>query len=149
MSLPDPERDPQFYEGVPLRRFTAGLIDSVLILGLMGIVLALGLIVGALTLGLGLVIAFGLFFVTGFLYRFIMVSRFSATVGMAFTGIVLRDRQGDQLDSATALTHTAGYYVTLFIPALLLGGWVLMGTIPHRRLMHDLPLGTTAINRPL
>ncbi|MEM1275064.1 MAG: RDD family protein [Pseudomonadota bacterium] len=149
MSLPDPERDPQFYQGVALRRFTAGVIDTVVILVLMGGVLAFGLILGALTFGVALILAIGLFFVTGFLYRYLLITKRSATLGMIWTGIELRRRDGAPLDQATALTHTASYYITLMIPALLFGGWVLMGTIPHRRLMHDLLLGTTAINRPL
>ena len=149
MALPDPDRDPQFYEGIALRRFTAGVIDTVIILTLMGGVLAVGLLLGLFTFGLALILAIALFFVTGFLYRFVLVAKRSATLGMTFTGIELRGRDGAPLDQATALTHTASYYITLMVPALLFGGWVLMGTIPHRRLMHDFLLGTTAINRPL
>ena len=37
--LPDPERDRQFYEGVPLRRFVAWCVDLVIIL-LIGVPLA-------------------------------------------------------------------------------------------------------------
>ncbi|MEM9045232.1 MAG: RDD family protein [Pseudomonadota bacterium] len=149
MALPDPDRDPQFYEGVALRRFAAGAIDTTVILALMGMVLTSGILLGAFTFGLALILSIGLFFVTGFLYRFLLISRRSATLGMTFTGIELRAKDGQPLDQATALAHTAGYYVTLLIPALMFGGWVLMGTIPHRRLMHDYLLGTTAINRPL
>ena len=42
--LPDPERDRQFYEGVPLRRFVAWCIDLVIIL-LIGVPLSLGIAV--------------------------------------------------------------------------------------------------------
>ncbi|MEM7671374.1 MAG: RDD family protein, partial [Pseudomonadota bacterium] len=99
--------------------------------------------------GLGLVVAIGLFFCAGFLYRFLMLANRSATLGMAATGIVIRDRDGAPVTAATALVHTAGFFITLLFPALMVGGWLLMLGSPHRRLMHDYLPGTTAINRPL
>ncbi|MEM7238506.1 MAG: RDD family protein [Pseudomonadota bacterium] len=149
MSLPDPDHDPQFYDGVPLRRAVACLIDFVVIAILMIVILLVGTLIGFLTFGLGLVVAIGLFFCAGFLYRFLMLASRSATLGMAATGIVLRDRDGAPVTRATALVHTAGFFITLLFPALMFGGWLLMLGSPHRRLMHDYLPGTTAINRPL
>ena len=149
MSLPDPEHDAQFYDGVPMRRFIACLIDMAAIAVLMAFILSLGMLVGLLTAGLGLILAIGLFFVAGFLYRFLLLARRSATLGRMAMGIVIRDRAGDPVDQATALVHTAGFYVSMLFPALLFGGWLLMLGSPHRRLMHDYLPGTTAINRPI
>ncbi|MBY8975175.1 RDD family protein [Rhodobacteraceae bacterium NNCM2] len=149
MSLPDPHHDPQFYEGVPARRFVAFVIDSIIIAVLMGLILVAAMIVGFLTLGLGWIVGLGLFFVTGFLYRVFFLSQNSATLGMGFVGIEIRDRTGEPLDPPTALVHTAGYYITTMFPLLLVGGWALMFASPHRRLLHDWLPGTAAINRPL
>lgn len=149
MSLPDPVADPQFYDGVPLRRAVAFLIDLVIVASLMALVLVSGVILGFFSAGLGFVVAVMLFFVTGFGYRYLLISQRSATLGMIAAGIELRDRLGEKLDAPTTLVHTAGFYVTMMFPLLLVIGWLLMLGSPHRRLAHDILPGTTAINRPL
>lgn len=149
MSLPDPDHDTQFYEGVPVRRFIACLIDMAAIAALMALILAVGVLIGLVTAGLGMLLAIGLFFIAGFLYRYVLLARRSATLGMMAMGIVIRDRRGEPVDRATALVHTAGFYISMLFPALLFGGWLLMLGSPHRRLMHDYLPGTTATNRPL
>ncbi|MEM7506350.1 MAG: RDD family protein [Pseudomonadota bacterium] len=149
MSLPDPAADRQFYDGVPLRRLVAFVIDMIVIVALMALVALSGVILGFFTAGLGFVLAILLFFATGFAYRFILISQRSATLGMMALGIELRDRTGEKLDAPTSLVHTAGFYVTLMFPFLMVIGWLLMLTSPYRRLGHDILPGTTAINRPL
>ena len=148
MSVPDPHRDPQFYQGVPLRRLVAFLIDLIIVLLLL---LSLVFVGGALSFG-AIVFAGPLvgviFGATGFLYRWIMLAERSATVGMMLTGIEVRDGNGDPMIRSTAFLHTAGYYVTFVFPPLLFIGWFLMFTSPHRRAMHDLPLGSVVINKP-
>ncbi|MEM7177383.1 MAG: RDD family protein [Pseudomonadota bacterium] len=149
MSLPDPDRDAQFYEDVPMRRLIAFMFDAVIIVVLMGLVLVAAMIVGLLTFGLGWFLGIALFTVTGFLYRLALMANNSATLGMSFMGIEIRDRTGEPLDLPTAMVHTIGYYVTVLFPVLMIAGWIIMLMSPHKRLMHDWLPGTAAINRPI
>lgn len=148
MGIPDPHRDPQFYAGVPLRRFVAFIIDSLIILFLL---LCFAFVAGVLSLGLVflagplLLLMFG---AVGFLYRWILIVQRSATIGMIITGLEIRDRDGNRMGQLTAFIHTAGFYATCFFLPLLFIGWFLMFTAPHRRAMHDLILGSVVINRP-
>lgn len=148
MGLPDPMRDPQFYEGVPLRRLAAFVIDALVVLVLMATIALLGALVGIATMGLGLVLVVPAFAMVGFLYRFTMLRERSATLGMLAAGIELRGPGGARLDAPQAALHTLGFYVTLYLPLLMLLGIVLMSVNPRRQLLHDLPLGTAMINRP-
>lgn len=145
MAIPDPIRDSQFYEGVPLRRFAAFVIDFIIItiLGLVGaFIVALG------TFGLGTPLMFIIFLLTGFLYRWLLLQHRSATVGMILTGIEIRNAQGEKMDQSGAFLHTLGFVVTFSFTPLMLIGWFLMLSDPHKRLLHDLILRSVAINRP-
>lgn len=145
MALPDPLRDSQFYEGVPLRRFAAFVIDFIIItvLGLVGaFIVALG------TFGLGTPLMFLIFLLTGFLYRWLLLRHRSATIGMIMTGIEIRNAQGEKMDQSGAFLHTFGFMITFSFAPLMLIGWFLMMSDPYKRLMHDLVLGSAAINRP-
>ena len=145
MTIPDPHTDPQFYEGVPLRRLVAFVIDTVaiLLLWLIGV-----FVLAAVTLGLGAFLAPLLFFATGFAYRWLTLSQRSATPGMMLTGIEIRDARGEPLDQTTAFMHTLIYAVTLLFLPLAIIGWILMASSPYRRMMHDTMTGAVAINRP-
>ena len=148
MGVPDPSRDPQFYQGVPLRRFVAFVVDIGVVLFLLMCLVFVG---GALSLG---AIFFAgplimvMFSMTGFVYRWIMLAQRSATVGMILTGIEVRDGNGDEMGTLTGFIHTAGFYATFFFLPLLFIGWFLMFSSPHRRAMHDLILGSVVINKP-
>ena len=148
MGVPDPHRDPQFYDGVPARRLVAFGIDFIVILFLLVAVLVAGAILTLGRLGLAGPLAMLVFSATGFVYRWIMLAQRSATLGMILTGIEVRDGQGDRMTPMTAFIHTAGFYATFFFLPLLFIGWFLMFTSPYRRVMHDLILGSVVINRP-
>ena len=149
MGVPDPDQDPQFYEGVPLRRLVAFLIDMIVIAGLWFAAVFVGFLLTVLSLGAGLGLAMLLLTLTGFVYRVLMLRYRSATVGMLVTGIEVRDQNGAQADQTFALLHTAGFYATMLFPPLLLIGWVLLAGDPHRRAMHDIFLRAVVINRPV
>jgi len=143
--LPDPDRDAQFYEGVPLRRFAAWLVDLAIVL-LAGVPLAL--LFGLLTLGFGFALFPVIVGATAFLYRVLTLAGDSATWGMRFTGLEFRRHDGTRFDLPFALLHTA-------ITAVCFGAFVLQlvscGTIlwtRYRQSIADIILGTTAINRP-
>ena len=143
--LPDPDRDAQFYEGVPMRRFAAWLVDVVVVL-LIGVPLAL--LFGLVTLGFGLALFPVIVGGTGVLYRILTLASGSATWGMRFTGLEFRRHDGTRFDLVFAVLHT-------LITAVSLGVFVLQlvscGTIlwtRYRQSIADIILGTTAINRP-
>ncbi len=148
MSVPDPRRDPQFYEGVPVRRLVAFGIDLIIILFLLLAVFVVGAVFTLGSLGLAGPLFMLVFSATGFLYRWVMLWQRSATLGMILTGIEVRDGQGDRMTQLTAFIHTAGFYATFFFLPLLFIGWFLMFTSPYRRAMHDLILSSVVINRP-
>lgn len=145
MGVPDPHTDPQFYEGVPMRRFIAFVIDTIAIvlLWLIGV-----FVFAAVTLGLGAFLAPVLLAMTGFVYRWMTLAQRSATPGMMLTGIEIRDFRGEKLDQSSAFIHTLAYAATLFFLPLAIIGWILMASSPYRRTMHDTFTGAVAINRP-
>lgn len=145
MGIPDPDRDPQFYQGVPTRRFVAFLIDTAAILAIWAVG---GLLIVVLTFGLALALLPLLFMGTAFVYRWLLLARGSATLGMRMTGIEVRDTLGNHLNPPLAALHTAGFMVTVTFLPLGIVGWILMAGSPTRQALHDIMLGTVVINRP-
>ncbi|QDL92853.1 RDD family protein [Paroceanicella profunda] len=145
--LPDPDHDPQFYDGVPLRRFIAWIIDIVIV----GVLTTLALFVLALpSLGLIFFISLGVWAVIDFLYRVMTLSGGSATLGMRMMGIEIRTVTGDRLTSGLAVLHTALYLVCYAAGGLLqIASVVLMVAARPGRGIPDFILGTAAINRPV
>lgn len=139
--LPDPDRQGAFYAGVPTKRALAWLADTVLVTLLTLIAVPLTAFVGLFFLPL-------LFVTIGFVYRWSTIAGGSATWGMRLMGIEFRDRNGRRFDSGMAFLHTLGFVLiaTTVIPQILSAG--LMLTQPRGQGLHDLVLGTTAINRP-
>lgn len=137
--LPDPELRPEFYEGVVLKRAIAGGIDLLLI--------------GATTLLIGLVTLVGLFFmpliflVLSFLYRTVTVAG-GGTWGMRLVGIEIRGPDGHRLSPMQAAIHTGAYLMSVAFVLPMLLGWALMMLTARGQGLHDLLLGSTAIQRP-
>lgn len=145
MGIPDPHRDPQFYQGVPLRRFVAFLIDTAVIT----VLCLLGAIILVLfTFGLGAVLLPLAFVGTAFVCRWLPLSRNSATLGMVLTGVEVRDARGDYLTPQLAALHTAAFMGTLMFLPLAIIGWIMMAGSPTRRALHDTFLETVVINKP-
>ncbi len=138
--LPDPHRQPQFYASVPLKRLIAWIIDSV-------VILLIALIVVTLTLFVGFFVWPILYLVVGFAYRVVTITNGSATLGMRFAGIELRDAYGARLDFGSALAHTTGYTISLAIPLLQVISVVMMLTGARGQGLTDAFLGTVALNR--
>ena len=143
--LPDPDVDVQFYEGVPMRRLAAWLVDLVLVLL---VAVPAAVLFGLLTLGFGFAVFPAIVGGAWFLYRVLTLASGSATWGMRFTGIEFRRHDGTRFDLLFAILHTG-------ITAVCLGIFVLQlvscGTIlwtRYRQSLADIILGTTAINRP-
>lgn len=144
--LPDPVLDRQFYTRVTSKRLVAWFIDALVIFA---IAIPVGLILTIATLGLIWLVLPPLFLSISFVYRTLTISNRSATWGMRMMGIELRNRDGDRLELATAAAHTGLYMLT--VASLI--GWLisvlLMVGSRYGQGLHDMLLGTTAINRPL
>ena len=137
--LPDPEARPEFYQGVPVKRGLAWLVDSVLV-GLLTSIVAVFTVVGLFVWPF-------LFLLVGFLYRWVTIANGSATLGMRLFSVEFRDHDGYRFDTATAFLHTAGYSVSVaFLPLQLIS--IALMLISHRgQGLTDHILGTTAIHR--
>lgn len=143
--LPHPDRDARFYRGVPLRRLVAFLLDSVatLLLGLFA-----ALVFGVLTLGGGFLFIVPVMGAVGIAYRVLSLARWSATPGMLLTGIELRRRDGYPFEGGDALVHTLLFALLSMTGFLLILNAAFVAVGPLGRGLHDMVLGTTAINRP-
>ncbi|MCP5073327.1 MAG: RDD family protein [Rhodobacteraceae bacterium] len=139
--LPDPDLDGQFYDGVPLRRLLAWLVDAFLIA-------VLTFVLSLFSLGIFFFFYFAVWLVVGFAYRAITIAGNSATLGMRLVGIELRNRMGNRLDGSEAFVHTFAYHMVFLVPFGVAISAVLMLVNHHGRGLHDVFLGTTAINRP-
>lgn len=137
---PDPDMQPQFYDGVPSKRLLAWGVDTI-------VIAALTLVVIPFTAFIGLFFLPLLYLVIGFAYRVVTLSRGSATWGMRLMAIELRDRDDRSFDLPTAFLHTLGYTVSLAMPLLQLISVVLMLSTERRQGLSDLVLGTVALNR--
>lgn len=139
--LPDPLRDSGFYRAVSLKRGLACLIDIALIFILAVIILPFTAFTA--------LFFFPLFMgVVGFLYRWTTLSRKSATWGMRFMAIQLRDQDGLKLSASTAFLHVAGFYISVAVFPLGLISAGLMVLRGRGQGLTDMLLGTAMINRP-
>ena len=140
-ALPDPDYQADFYADVPLKRLIAFGVDTVLILILTVLVLPFTAFTGLFYFPL-------LAMVVGFVYRVLTIAGGSATPGMRLMAIELRNASGERLDLPQAALHTLLF--TLFFSMMLpqLASIALMLTGPRAQGLHDLVLGTAAINRP-
>ena len=144
--LPDPQTDAEFYEGVPMRRLMAWVIDAVIIVAISVIAV---LVASVLTLGIALFFTGFLFMATSFIYRVGFISAKSATPGMLAMGIEFRTMAGQKFDTKDALIHTGLYTVAVisFFGQIL--SMITMSATEYGRGLPDFVLGSTAINRPL
>lgn len=139
-TLPDPISQPQFYASVASKRLVAWIVDSI-------VTLVLSLIVVLLTAFVGLFIWPLLYLVVGFAYRTVTLANGSATWGMRFAGVEIRNAFGERLDLGLALAHTAGYTLSIAIPLIQVVSIIMMLTSARGQGLTDAFLGTVALNR--
>ena len=137
---PDPDIQPQFYEGVPSKRLLAWVVDT-LIIGV------LTLLTIPFTLFISLFFLPFVFFMINFAYRVVTLSRGSATWGMRVMAIELRDAQDAPFDVSQTFLHTLGYSLSIMIAPLQLISMVLMLSTERRQGLTDILMGTVALNR--
>lgn len=143
--LPDRDLDAQFYEGVALKRLIAWVIDFVIVT-VLGVLAAT--LFGIMTLGFGFLLAGLVGLLISFAYRWMTIAQSSATWGMRFAGIELRNARGHRFDSGEAALHT-GLFLIAFASGIgqLISVLLMIGTARGQGL-HDLVMGAAAINRP-
>lgn len=139
-ALPDADYDAEFYADVPAKRLMAWVIDVAIIAAITLILTLLGFFLPLFFLPL-------LFAVVSFLYRWATITGGSATIGMRFMAIELRNRQGDRLSGSVAFLHTLGYVISIATVPLQLVSIIMMLTTPRRQGLTDMVLGTAAVNR--
>lgn len=137
---PDPQMQPQFYDGVPAKRLLAWGVDMV-------VTTVLVLLAIPFTAFIGLFFIPVLYIVLGFAYRVVTLARGSATWGMRLMAIELRTREDAPFDFAHAFIHTLGYTMSLAAAPFQLLSVILMLGTQRRQGLTDLVLGTVALNK--
>lgn len=138
--LPDPETQPEFYEDVPTKRLIAWVVDVILISLVTAILTVMSLFTALFILPL--------FYATvSFLYRWVSLTRSSATPGMRLVSLEMQTGDGRDFDGATAFMHTLGYFVSVAVFPLQLVSVGCMLMTDKRQGLSDLVLNTAALNR--
>ncbi len=138
--LPDPDRQPEFYQSVAIKRFFAWLFDIAFVSLLCTVAILL-------TFGMGLLVLALIYAVVSFVYRVVTIANGSATLGMRFMGIELRDAFGERMDAGKAVAHTAGYFVSMAFPILQIISVIMMLTSARNQGLSDEFLGTVMLNQ--
>lgn len=140
IQTPDPDTHPEFYDGIPMKRLLAWVVDMIVIIGLCLVVLPFTAFTGIFFFPI-------LMLLVGFFYRVITLTTGSATWGMRLMGMELRDLRDRPFDFGTALLHTLGYSVSWTMAPLQLISVVLMCVTERKQGLSDMVLGTVAVNR--
>lgn len=146
MTLPDPEYDPQFYDGVASKRLVAWGIDAVVIFF---IFIFLMLVLGALTFGIAGYFFIPILMLSSIGYRTVTIASFSATPGMKFMGIEFRGHDGQCFTTVQAAVHSAVFSLLMTSVIGLIISIVCILKTKLGQGLPDLLLGSTAINRPV
>ncbi len=138
--LPDPDLREELYADVPSKRLIAWVIDVILI-SVMTLVLL------PFTAFLAIFILPAFYAVISFLYRWVTITRGSATLGMRVAAVELRQADGQPMDMGSAFLHTAGYFVSVAVFPLQLISIALMLMTDRKQSLTDHVLGSAALNK--
>lgn len=138
--LPDPDMQPEFYDGVVVKRLLAWIVDTVLLT-------ALALLMVPFTAFTAIFYFPFLWFVVGFVYRVITIANGSATLGMRLMSIELRTQDDKPLDLGQAFLHTAGFSFSFGTFLIQIVSMVLMATSARCQGLTDMVLGTAMLNK--
>jgi len=139
--LPDPETKPEFYADVPMKRFIAWIVDTVLIALITAIIIPFTAFTALFFLPV-------LFLTVGLVYRWMSLTRRSATPGMRLVAIEFRTHDGNRFDAGYAFIHTVAYTVSVSMVLPQVISAILMLVTPRAQGLTDMALGTAAVNRP-
>ena len=138
--LPDPDTHAGFYAGTAGKRLVAWVVDTFLIV-------LISLVAIPLTAFVGLFFFALLFLGASFIYRTASIATWSATPGMILMGLELRNARGERFDVWTAAAHTAIYLFLMSVFVLQAVSILMMLLNSRGQGLHDMLLGTAAINR--
>lgn len=139
--LPDPQYDHAFYDGVPAKRLFAWVVDVIL-------VTMLTFLLGLLTFSLLWWVWPLVFLSVDFLYRAGTIARGSATLGMRLMNVELRGPTGARLSQGEAVLHSLAYLVAMSMVLLQIISVLMMAMGARHQGLHDMLIGSAAINRP-
>lgn len=141
MSLPHPEDAPEFWAHVPEKRLVAWLIDLV-------VTLLLVLLLALPTAGVALFFLPLTWSAVAIAMRWVMLSRYGATLGMLMVSLRLRHLDGRVPDPTVCLWHAVLHSASmLFVLPQVASVAMILGTT-RRQSLGDWILQTTMINRP-
>lgn len=142
MRLPDPALEPGYYSDLLPKRFLAWVVD-----------VAVVFVIVALLVVMSLALAF---FILPFLwaavavgYRYVMLTRYDATLGMQLAALRLRHLDGTKPQPLTCLLHALIYSGTMVSVLGQVASVALMLTLPYRQGLNDLLLSTTMVHRDI
>jgi len=144
----DPDRNPEYFEGVLARRIVAFVIDAFIIIGPIVLLALFIFVFGLVTLGLGWLLFWLLspiFVIWAIVYiGGTLGSPQSATIGMRMMDLELRVWTGARMYFLLGAVHVIFFWVltTTLTPLILLLGLLNR----RRRLLHDFLTGTVLIN---
>jgi uncharacterized RDD family membrane protein YckC len=144
----DPDKNPEWFEGVPARRLVAFMIDLTILAIPLLLLWIFFLVVGIVTLGLGFSL-FGLMPAISvvwalFYYGSTLGGPQSATIGMRAMDIEMRTWYGAPSYFVLGAVHAIVFWVTVsaLTPFILLVCFF----NARRRLLHDFLVGTVVVN---
>ena len=138
--LPDPEFEDEFYADIPAKRAMAWVIDAI-------VTFLLTLVLLPFTAFTALIFYPVFWLIVSFLYRVVTIAGGSATLGMRLMSVELRNWRGERFSLIDAILHTGLYTLSFsfLIPQMISAA--LMLTTARAQGLHDLVLGTAAVNR--
>ena len=144
--VPEPLRDPEYFDGVLWKRVFAYWVDLIVIALLWGVLWIPAGFIGVLSLGvLWPLMMFALALVPLLYHTALIGGAKSATLGMRLFGIGVLVRDGSRPDFVRAAVLTVLFYVSVVLTSWL----VLLITLFNRekRTLHDLVCNTIIVNR--
>lgn len=139
-TFPHPDLQPQFYDGVLPRRALAWGIDTAITAFLVAVILPLTGFLALFFLG-------ALYVAVSFIYRWIGLSRHSATLGMRMVGLEFRDAQGYRMSGAQGFLHTLFYALSVaFVLPQILSVLMMLFTRRNQGLS-DVVMNLVLVNR--
>ena len=145
-AVPHPHDRPDFYQTVPFKRAVAWVID-VCITAILSLPLLLPLLLLGIVLIFPLLLIPALLAIVGFFYRWMTLAGGSATLGMRFMAIELKEVDGTPLSGSTAFWHTAATTLCFAICPLQLVSAAAMLLTDRGQGLPDMVLRTTMLNK--
>lgn len=138
--LPDPIMESEFYADIPTKRLIAWAVDVVLISLITALLTFLSFFTALFFLPV-------LYATVSFLYRWVGLSRNSATLGMRLVAIEFKQGDGSPFDATAAFLHTTGYIFSAVTFPLQLISIAMMLITERKQGLTDMIMGTAAVNR--